>query len=78
MILHNHIIRYVTITIHVDRTTHSPERVFATHNMTTQKRKTETRNMIIKITCNTAQHNENIKFNSLHLQEFIFSLELLK
>ena len=67
MVRHNHNTRYVTITIHVDRTAHCPERVFTTHNRTPQERKTETRNMTIKVMRNTTQHNQDIKLNTLHL-----------
>ena len=34
---------YVTITVHVDRTAHCPERVFTTFDMTSYQRKIETR-----------------------------------
>ena len=67
MVRHNHNTQYVTITIHVDRTAHCPERVFTTHNRTPQERKTETRNMTIKVMRNTTQHNQDIKLNTLHL-----------
>ena len=67
MVRQNHNTRYVTITIHVDRTAHCPERVFTTHNRTLHEHKTETRNMTIKVMQNTTQQNQDIKLNTLHV-----------
>ena len=47
-----------------ERTRQCPERVFTAHNTTPQVRKTETHNMITRVTRNTAQ-NYNIKLNTL-------------